>query len=256
MNQPDERRLTFEGAVNFRDLGGYAVAGGRRTRWRRLFRSDSLADLTEADQARLTALGLHALIDFRLPSERQRKPNRLPVGATLRTVEIGFVPQGTLGMLRQVLAGTIDPTSIEREVVSHYRCFPVDHHAEYRAMLAQIEEAEGRPVLIHCTSGKDRTGYSAAVILMALGASRAVILEDYALTNSYRRDIRHLLAPDAPPAVLTTLTAALPKYLQAAFETIDSTYGSDEAYLAQGLGLDEARRQRLIDLLTEVPAPV
>ena len=78
MQNRRQRRLDFEGAVNFRDIGGYPAGAGRRTRWRTLYRADSLADLTPADLDRLDALGLRTLIDFRLPEERRAKPDRLP----------------------------------------------------------------------------------------------------------------------------------------------------------------------------------
>ena len=111
--------------------------------------------------------------------------------------------------------------------------------------------AENLPLLIHCTSGKDRTGFGAAIILMALGATRQVILEDYALTNLYRREIQHLVADSTPASLVAMLTSAQPKYLEAAFAVIDRSYGSTDAYLARALGLDDAARERLSALLTE-----
>ena len=246
-----QRRVALEGAVNFRDLGGYAVDGGRRTRWGRLFRSDSLADLTEADFRLLNALGLDTLIDFRLPLERQRKPNRLPPGAGLRTVEIGFLPEGALDMLRQILMGTLDAAGVERETLRHYRHFPAAHIREYSEMFDHIEAAAGRPVLIHCTSGKDRTGFGAAMILLALGATPAVVLEDYVLTNQYRRNLGFMLSRTTAPDVIDMLTSAQPKYLEAALTAIDEGYGSAAAYLERALGLSPARRARLREALTE-----
>ena len=251
VDEENRRRLVLSGAVNFRDLGGYPVPGGRRTRWRRIYRSDSLADLTAEDQERLAALGLRTLIDFRLPIERLRMPNRLPAGAGIETIEIGFVPEGTLDMLRLVLSGEIGPEGVEREVIEHYRRFPVDHTSEYRRMLEAVGSAESLPLLIHCTSGKDRTGFGAAVILMAVGVPREVILEDYALTNRYRRDVPHLLSPTTPAEVVQTLLSAQPKYLEAAYDVIDRAYGSTAGYLEKGLGLTDVDRARLVDLLTE-----
>jgi protein-tyrosine phosphatase len=245
------RRLALEGAVNFRDLGGYPAGEGRRTRWRRVFRSDSLADLTDADHALLTPLGLHTLIDFRLPLERARKPNRLPAGSAIEIVEIGFIPNGTLELLRQAMLGSVDAAGVEREVLRHYRRVPLDHQREYAEMFARIERAAGRPVLIHCTSGKDRTGFGAALILLALGVGRDTVLEDYSLTNQYRRDVSFLFSPLTPRAVVEMLTSAPAHYLEAAFAAIDAAYGSTDAYLDRAFGLDAARRERLRDLLTE-----
>jgi protein-tyrosine phosphatase len=123
-------------------------------------------------------------------------------------------------------------------------------------MLDLLACRENFPLLIHCASGKDRTGYGAAVILMTAGASREVILEDYALTNLYRREIKHLLAPTTPQSMIQMLTSAQPKYLEAAFEVIDRRYGSIDGYLERGLGLDAAKRARLVELLTEPESAV
>jgi protein-tyrosine phosphatase len=251
MGTERQRRLDLQGAVNFRDLGGYAIDRGRRTRWGVLWRSDSLSDLTDTDLLRVAELGLHALIDFRLPLERARRPNRLPPGGPLTTVELGFIPDGTLDLLRRVFQGTADQAAIEQAVLRHYRAFPHAHTREYGAMFDHIERAAGKPVLIHCTSGKDRTGFGAALILLALGASRETILADYALTNLYRRDVGFLFSPGTPPEVVRMLTAAPPKYLAAALDVIEATHGSAEAYLEAAYGLGPARRARLREALTE-----
>jgi protein-tyrosine phosphatase len=256
MEEHSDRRLSFDGAVNFRDLGGYDAGQGRCTCWRRIFRSDSLAELTEADWIRLTALNLSAVIDFRVPEERQRHPNRLPPDAGFRTIEIGFWPEGVAETLTALREGIIDVARIERDTLNQYRRYPVEHEAEYRLMLETVEEAAGRPLLIHCVSGKDRTGFGAAIILMALGVSRTLILEDYVLTNSYRRDISHLMPPRTAPAIARAFTDANPRYLEAAFAAIDRKYGSADAYLEKGLGFDDRRRMKLRALLTEeAPAP-
>jgi protein-tyrosine phosphatase len=247
-----ERRLKFEGAVNFRDLGGYPAAAGRRTRWRRLFRGDSLADLTSADLEQLAALGLAALVDFRLAEERRLKPNRLPPGGAIRSIELGFVPEGTLQMLRLVKSGAIDPAEIERRVIAQYRLFCVDHHREYRRMFEVAGASDSYPLLIHCTSGKDRTGYGIALLLLAVGVPREVVVDDYDLTNSYRRSVPQLLGSQTPEAVVRILLAAQRKYLEAALEEIGRIHGSFEAYLERALGLNEASRSKLAELLTEV----
>ena len=245
------RRLEFDGAVSFRDLGGYDVGDGSRTRWRCLFRPDSLSDLTAADHDRLASLRLHTLIDFRLSTERARRPNALPPGADVTTAEIGFLPEGTLEMLREVLEGTLDAAGVEREMLRHYRRFALAHHREYAGMFDAIERAEGAPVLIHCTSGKDRTGYGAALVLLALGASLETVIEDYALTNYYRRDVNFLFSAHTPPMVVGLLLSVQPKYIEVAVAEIVAHHGSVDAYLDRALGLTDARRARLRAWFTE-----
>jgi protein-tyrosine phosphatase len=87
------RRLALTGAVNFRDIGGYRSADGRTLRWGLVMRSDSLAELTEADQAMVQALNLRSLFDLRHESERSERPNRLASGAGPHTHAIGSAPR-------------------------------------------------------------------------------------------------------------------------------------------------------------------
>ncbi len=251
MSETFPRRLDFEGAVNFRDLGGYPAAGGRRTRWRRLFRADSLADLTAGDLARLKAMNLRGLIDLRTQVERRLKPNRLPEGASMRTQEIGFLPAGTLEMLAQVRAGAISTAELERRVVSQYRKFGIDHVEEYRTALDFASHPENYPLVIHCTSGKDRTGFASALLLIAVGVPRDVVMRDYDLTNQYRRDVSHLFGPDTPAEVIDVLLSAQAHYLEAALDEVDRVHGSFEAFLSGPLCVDADKRARLIDLLTQ-----
>jgi protein-tyrosine phosphatase len=251
MNATYNRRLDFEGAVNFRDLGGYPAGGGRRTRWRRLFRADSLGDLTEADLERLDALGLRGLVDFRIDIERRLKPNRLPKGSSVRTLEIGFLPVGTMDMLARVRSGAITAGELGQALVRHYRLFVADHAEEYRRAIVFAADPENYPLLIHCTSGKDRTGFASALLLMAVGVPREVVLQDYDLTNRYRRDVSHLFAPQTPQDLVDLLLSAEARYLEAALDEIDRRFGSFDAYLAKGLRIDDTARARLYDLLTE-----
>lgn len=251
MTEPHGRRIKFEGAINFRDLGGYPAAGGRRTRWRRLFRSDSLADLTQTDLEQLADLGLHGLVDFRTENERMLKPNRLPEGACIRVLELGFLPIGTLEMLEEVRAGTISVQELERRVVSQYRRFGIDHVEEFRQAIAFATEADNYPLLIHCTSGKDRTGFASALLLLAVGVPRDVIIQDYDLTNLYRRDVSYLFGPKTKKDVISLLLSARAHYLEAALQEIERVYGSFEAYLTRALEVDGFKRARLLELLTD-----
>jgi protein-tyrosine phosphatase len=244
------RRLPLEGAVNFRDLGGYPAEGGRRLRWRQLYRADSLADLTAADLDAVAALGLRTVCDFRLPDEAAKKPDRLPAANPPRMVAIGFLPEGTLDMLAAIGAGRLDAAAIEAEVLHHYSAFARDHTAEYARFFALLLEAEALPLLMHCTSGKDRTGFAAAAVLTVLGTPRAVIVEDYALTNAWRRDIRHLFANPVDPAALHRLTTADPAYIAAALDEIDRAFGGRDGW-CEAMGLDRAARAELAARLTE-----
>jgi protein-tyrosine phosphatase len=245
------RRIELSGAVNFRDIGGYPAGPGRRVRWSTVFRSDDLGGLTDADLELVGALGIRTLIDFRVPFERTRKPNRLPAEPPIETVELGFVPAGGIEMLRGIAQGALDDEDVRRLVIGQYRSFVTESQAQYRTAFGVIADAERFPLLIHCTSGKDRTGFAIAVLLAALGTPRETIVRDFLLTNEYRRDLSVLFSASTRAGVADMLTSARQEYIEASFAQIDESYGSFETYLAEALGIDAAARARLTLRLTE-----
>ena len=246
----NRRRIELEGAVNFRDLGGYPAEGGRTTRWRTIYRSDSLADLTSSDLSGFQQLGINTLCDFRLSEESERKPNRLPHGHGINVVPLRFIPEGALDMLSAINSGQYGPADVEREVLIHYKKFVNDHASEYRRVFEIILSKDSLPLLMHCTSGKDRTGFAAAAVLLAVGVPREIIVSDYTLTNNFRRDIGHLFANAVSRPTIDVLTSANPRYIEAALDEIDARFGTSEAWL-ESLGVSRSRRARLLDLLTE-----
>lgn len=243
---PPDRRLSLDGAVNCRDLGGYQTSDGRYVRWRRVFRSDQLAQLTDSDAVALGAVGIRTICDLRADSERQQQPNRTVRGATVH--EIGFMPHDGDALLSKARAGTLSMDETEQRVRNIYRHIATDH-AQVFAYLFRLLEAESLPLLFHCTHGRDRTGFAAAIILAALSVPRATIVEDYVMSNRYRRDPGFHMGDRLNAPVLNALTQAHPDYLSQAFAAIDERWGSIDSYLHDALGLTSSRRERLCDVL-------
>ncbi|WP_295688177.1 tyrosine-protein phosphatase [uncultured Nevskia sp.] len=248
--EPGLRRLPLSGAVNFRDLGGYETADGRRLRWGRVFRSDSLAELGEADLALLQSLGLRTVCDLRGEPEREHKPNRA-LGPEVTTHAIGFMPHGGEELLAGARDGSLGPAEIETRVQDIYRRFVVEQSAIFARLLRLIADTDSLPLVFHCTSGRDRTGFATAMLLTALGVPRATIEADYAMSNDYRRDLTFQVGGIVAPEVMAALTQAHPSYLAAALSTIDQHHDSAERYLREALGLDDTTRARLEALLLE-----
>jgi protein-tyrosine phosphatase len=246
-----QRRVPFEGAANFRDLGGYAAGAGQQVAWRSIYRSDSLSELTDSDHEMWQTLGIRLVCDLRLPSERRNAPDRLPQPSDVEEHHIGFLPEGANEMLRAVRAGEVNSAEIVAEVIRHYYRIPLDHLAEYREIFALLDAPQNHPLVIHCTSGKDRTGFAAMLILLALGVSEELALEDYLLTNSYRRDVSHIFKLPAGTDELHTLTSARPEYFHAALDAMQREYGSILGYLHNGLGLDDDRLRNLRSVFLE-----
>ena len=124
-----------------------------------------------------------------------------------------------------------------------YRSYVQQNTPRFRALFAHLLE-DSAPLVIHCTAGKDRTGFACALILHTLGVSDEVISEDYLLTNRfYRRDPNS--SSDLPEEVRQVLGSVQTSFLGAAFEAIDADYGDLETYLQKGLGVGAAERSRL-----------
>jgi protein-tyrosine phosphatase len=124
-----------------------------------------------------------------------------------------------------------------------YRNYVRHNTQNFRALFAHLLE-DRAPLVIHCTAGKDRTGFACALILHALGVPDDLISEDYLLTNRfYRRD--PAVSPDLPEEVRQALASVEASFLAAAFEVIHADYGNLETYFSDGLGLATRERVRL-----------
>jgi protein-tyrosine phosphatase len=235
------RHFDLEGASNFRDLGGYPGKDGRAIRWRRIFRSNHLGHLTPGDIDVLRGLGLKRAFDFRSAEERG--------AATCGIADIAVhslpIEPTVVAALRALRAGGTPLSSVEaREAMrDSYRNYVRHNTPRFRALFAHLLE-NGAPLVIHCTAGKDRTGFASALILHALGVPEDLIAEDYLLTNRfYRRDPS--AGTDLPEDVRLALTSVDASFLAAAFEAIRDGYGDLEAYLSDGLALAACDRATL-----------
>jgi protein-tyrosine phosphatase len=241
MSDTPPRHFNLAGASNFRDLGGYPGTDGRIVRWRQIFRSNHLGHLTEADINALRPLGLKSAFDFRGTEER--------VAATCGLAEIAVhslpIEPTVVAALRARLAEGLALSSTDALDVMRdsYRNYVRYNTPSFRAFFAHLLE-DRAPLVIHCTAGKDRTGFACALILHALGVAEEVIAEDYLLTNRfYRRDPG--TSSDLPDDVKQVLGSVEGSFLAAAFEAISADYGDLESYFSDGLGLGARERAAL-----------
>jgi protein-tyrosine phosphatase len=235
------RHFNLAGASNFRDLGGYPGQDGRTIRWGQIFRSNHLGNLTKADIDVVRGLSLKSVFDFRGLEERTA------VTCALQEIAIHSLPiePTVVAALRARRAsGTPLSSSDGLEVMrDSYRNYVRHNTPRFRALFAHLLE-DRAPLVIHCTAGKDRTGFACALILHALGVADELIAEDYLLTNRfYRRDPAASI--DLPEEVRKMLASVERSFLGAAFDAIRTDYGDIEEYLSDGLGLDAAQCTRL-----------
>jgi protein-tyrosine phosphatase len=248
------RHLPFEGAANFRDLGGYTAAEGKRVRWGRLYRSDALDSLTPADMKRLAGLKVAKITDFRSPGEIAKRPDRLTAQLEARRVPVPLddpLPNAADAEFLQALELTNEEEKlarIDRLVATHY--YPRiarDGQAAYSRWLHSLLDAPNDSAhVFHCTGGADRTGIAAALLLSVLGVTKDQILGDYLLSNNYVFSARGRALFESKG--VTAMPAAYrlhARYLEAAFTVMESEYGSIDNYLREGLGIDDEVKRRL-----------
>ena len=243
------RSLGLTGATNFRDLGGYRGTDGRTVRWRRLFRSDHLAELTDSDRAALASIGLARSFDFRGVDERAAASYAVP-GVRQYTLSIEpTVVQNIRSMLESGHA--MRPQDAVSLMQQTYRGFVTDNAHRFAELFGHLVESDA-PTVFHCTAGKDRTGFAAALLLRALGVDEETVMQDYLLTNElYRRP--RVVHSDLPLEVLQVVWQVQAEFLHAALEAVNREYGGLPQYLERGLKLDPTAIRRLGELYLEVP---
>ncbi|MBS0316045.1 MAG: tyrosine-protein phosphatase [Proteobacteria bacterium] len=243
------RSLHLEGASNFRDLGGYPAAAGQQVRWRCLFRSDQLAGLTADDLQRLQALGLARAFDLRGMHERAATPYQLP-GVVQHALPI---EPTVVQLMKDLLEAGRKVTAQDtvRLMEQTYRAFVHDNAARFAELFGHLLESD-TPLVFHCTAGKDRTGFAAALILLALGVPRETVMQDYLLTNDLFR-APPIDAGRAPREVVQVLWRVQREFLDAALHAVDADWGGIDRYLSEALRIDAVRRSRLAELYLRRP---
>ena len=252
-----ERLVPLEGTMNFRDLGGYRTADGRRVRWGRVFRSDGLHALTDADRAALTGIGVCTVFDLRWQRERDAHPSLLPDdGVVVHHLEVGADLEA-MDPLEAALAGEIDEAPVE-QLVEIYEQLLERGAGAFAAVLTTLAEEGTLPAVFHCTAGKDRTGITAALLLRLLGVPDDVVLDDYELTTRYRTQRRlaelrpQFEAAGADIERFLAYISAPREVMAGALERIEQHHGGVEGYLRDG-GMAPETPDRLRELLLEDP---
>ncbi|GHB36319.1 protein-tyrosine-phosphatase [Streptomyces cirratus] len=254
------RQVPLQGAVNFRDLGGYRTYTGGQVRQGLVYRSDALNKLTAADLTTVSGLGLTKAVDFRVPLEVQYDgADRLPAGLTPTSR-----PVSDLGLYATLLTAISSGDPVKQEQMlgggraeaymrDIYRTFVTgpENRAQFAATLREIAGGTG-PLLYHCTSGKDRTGWVSYVLLRALGVPESSAGRDYLASNTFRAaydaQVRAGLEQSGrmqDPDLLIPLQEVRQDYLDAATARLEADYGGFHGYLTDGLGLDLRTLARL-----------
>ncbi|HLS99429.1 MAG TPA: tyrosine-protein phosphatase [Porticoccaceae bacterium] len=259
MTSPTAAVPRLEGTPNFRDLGGTPAGDGRRIQSGLLLRTEGPAHLTAADTATLHSLDIQLVCDLRSEGERTSAPNRWCEGKPIDVLNFegsaDLRAAGNDGW--EALRANPSAIGARRAMLHNYRAMPWVMAPHLRIMFHKLMEDRKVPVLIHCTAGKDRTGFVVGILLKALGVAHEDIITDYLLST---RHVDNRFAGSIIEAfqesfgftpsedTVATMIGLDRAYLEAAFESTAEEAGSVEGYLTNNLELTPDRLDRLRDL--------
>jgi protein-tyrosine phosphatase len=247
-----ERTLPLSGGVNFRDVGGYGTVDGRAVRWGQVYRAGSLAELTDDDVAYLGRLGVRLSCDLRSAEEVDKRPDRLPPGATPLHRPIA----AEVGRLRQMFTLFRLRHRIRELLQNAYTVMLDQNGAIFAEIIRLAADPANRPLVVHCTAGKDRTGLAVALLLLSLGVPEETVIADYTLSNNafdvlsgrMRPEMERLYSLGFDEVQLRPFLLAQAETLAGALAHLRRQYGSVEGYL-QAAGVENEDIERLRDSL-------
>jgi protein-tyrosine phosphatase len=240
-----DRHIVLEGAVNFRDLGGYTAGDGQRTRWRVLFRADGLGELTGPDLAIVRGLGIRTVVDLR--SAHEVEQSRFDIEA--HPVDFHHFP---------FIKSLPDAEEFARTpgfLGAQYTEMLDEAAPQIVGALSALAAPDARPAVFHCTAGKDRTGLLSALVLSLLGVPEETIVADYALSGAAMARLRAKLIAKYPDGKLLiedsdAVFSADPANMVALFAHLRARYGTVRDY-ASTVGVPDGVVARLRDALLE-----
>jgi len=257
--------IPIPGVPNLRDLGGWSRRDGARIRRGPFYRAAEPFTLDDEGRAEFAALGVRTVYDLRSAAECQRKPDTVPDGA--RRVLVDVMADSTHGAPVHVAQLLDDPTKADEMLASGKSVFLFERgyrelvdlpsaHANYSTFFKGLADPANRPALFHCTTGKDRTGWAAAALLMLLGVSDDDVLRDYLLTNEELMPVMKTVldkfaAAGGDPELLLPVVGVEADYLDGALDEMRTKYGTVEEYFATALGVDAPAQQALRDAFVE-----
>lgn len=262
-----DREIHLKGTTNTRDIGGYTTSDLRTIRPGQIIRSENLSRLTEADFQKLEEIGVKTVIDLRTDKEHEKKPTvwlgdnppqfyHFPVGDA---DDAWFKAQRSL-----IKRNKFSARDSQELMVDGYRTIAEEGVSSYEQVMKVVLDQSNWPVLIHCNAGKDRAGIATTLILEAVGVDRETIMEEYLLTNEIGRskEKAELMAKESSKSRRISrgpsadawypIVGVQPEMLEAYYTTVETQYGSMDAFLNE-LGVDQDARAALAESLTAEP---
>lgn len=240
-----EKLLPMEGGYNFRDLGGITTMDNKHVKWGKFIRADELGNLTNSDLDYLSSIPIVTIVDFRSKEEINNAPDKMP--ASVKNMYPLSIAPGNMSFssVSNILMSDSATNDIEKMMINMNYLFVHDSNCinVYKEFFAILQKETNTPVLFHCTAGKDRTGFAAAMLLYALGVDEQTIMNNYLESNAYLSEKYKNISEKYPK--LKPAFSVKKDYLQKAIDEIKGTHGSVENYLKTVLNVDIEKMRKL-----------
>lgn len=260
-----ERKIPAAGMDNFRDMGGYQTVDGKLTKWGVIYRADAFNKLAPSGYQYTANMNMAYIFDLRNDNEVSKKPNPSIDGITYYHTQIPDQPPKYADISWETTEAIQKFTRSPR-AFSFYidtNAFMVDDpksHDSLKKIFTTALKAEGKGLVWHCAGGKDRTGFVSAVFLSALGVPDEIIINDYLLTNEYRKEFDKKELAEMSKAFngdkkaiagFLAIQQSRPEYIQASLDEINKKYGSMTHYLNDVIGINADQIAQLKHHYTE-----
>ena len=248
--------INVEGSINLRDFGGYRTKNGKTVKKGMLFRCGTMADIPKRAFSDFASLDVGVICDLRSQEETESSPT--PAGDPfLCRVHIPIWP-GSSTQFQETISGQNNGPSPEQFasfMESITREIARDHVQAYTQLMKELLSTD-RGFLLHCSAGKDRTGFGAAIILTLLGVAQDLVMHDYLVSNESSelfermrsRMIQSLkdqgMEGTIDEQVIKIMSGVRARYLLSAFDEIDTSFGGMEGYLEE-LGVSSSHQKQL-----------
>ena len=258
LNEDSKKLLSFNGFINFRDLGGYKTQDGKSIKFNKIYRSGNLAKFSLKNYNYLKKIGIKAICDLRSIKEQKIAPTRLPKNSSIRIIHI---PINTLEYYKSnhfkkafaLFIGKMKTIDIMETFRKTYQGFVVDCKSELLTIFNLLLFPENSPLIIHCTAGKDRTGFVCALLLHAMGISKQDIYADYQKTDIYLKKFKEKTLKKSrffrPFGVsedkLSLFFETKKEFLDTAYNAMIQSYGSVDNYIHKAIGVTPYHLKKL-----------
>lgn len=246
----NKRELKIENGFNFRDVGGYENVRGAKVKWHKIIRGAFLSDLSTKDQQVLLDYGVRTIIDLRSDNEVKKYPDRYL--SPINYIRVPVLNRDLTNSMTQI--GNLTTSTEQKNGLVHmlrvYALLVADSQAQkaYKKVFEILADpGTNGGVLIHCATGKDRTGIVIMLLLKLLGITDQVILDDYLLTNpcsalQINKRLNNAKSDGADNQMLKTifnLSTVNIQYYNMAISVINECYKGFSSYFQQNLGIGQ-----------------